>query len=410
MDSSGNSGNIKAVILAAGRSTRTYPLTVTRPKPLLKVANRTIIEHNLDQLSGLVDEVAIIVGFKKEMIMEKLGMEYKGMKITYIIQKEQTGTGSALFQAKDFIEDRFIMLYGDDIYSSADLRAAISKKYCVLAKKVPDPQNFGVFETRGKYMKTIVEKPEEFVSDLANCGAFVLDRSVFDISLEKTERGEFEATDYLAGFAEKHDVEVVIVKDYWFPIVYPWSLLDANSHFLSLMKGRIEGVVEDGAVLKGEVVVGRGTVIKSGTYIEGPVLIGENCTIGPNTYIRPDTTIGNNCNIRAEMFDAIIFDDTTAKHDSYIGHSVLGYDVNIGAGTITSDYRHDGKNHITVVNGRKIDSGRRKLGSFMGDHVRTAIHTSIYPGRKIWPYTGTLPGQIVKKDLMDMGLKKSLKR
>jgi bifunctional UDP-N-acetylglucosamine pyrophosphorylase/glucosamine-1-phosphate N-acetyltransferase len=93
--------------------------------------------------------------------------------------------------------------------------------------------------------------------------------------------------------------------------------------------------------------------------------------------------------------------NSTAKHFSYIGHSVIGEDVNIAAGTVTSDYRHDGKEHTTMINGRKIGTNRRKLGAFIGDNVRTGINTSIYPGRKIWPGMFTLPGEIVKEDKME---------
>jgi len=396
---------MKAVILAAGKSTRTFPLTVNRPKVLLKVMNKTLLEHNLDQLKGLVDEVIVVVGFKKEMIIEYMGNEYNGLKLTYVEQKEQTGTGSALKAAEGKIDDRFIMLYGDDMYSATDLKECVSKQYSILAKKVENPKLFGILESDGKYLKRIVEKPKEFISDLANCGAFVMDKKIFDLTLEKTERGEYEVTDYITALAGKEKVEIVVVNDYWTTIGYPWNILEANSHFLKSVKSDIQGTVEDNVSITGEVIIGKGTIVRAGTVIEGPVVIGEDCVIGPQAYIRPETTIGNRCKVRAEMYDAVIGDECVLKHYSYVAHSVLGEDVNIGAGTVTSDYRHDGKNHITIVKDSKIDTYRRKLGSFMGDHVRTAINTSIYPGRKIWPWTGTLPGEVVTKDKMDMGLK-----
>ena len=83
---------MQAVLLVAGKSTRTYPLTITKPKPLLKVANKTIIEHNLEQLQDLVNEVIIVVGFKKEMIKEKIGNRFGNLKIKYVEQKKQKGT------------------------------------------------------------------------------------------------------------------------------------------------------------------------------------------------------------------------------------------------------------------------------------------------------------------------------
>src|SRR3989338_8760550 len=101
---------MQAVILAAGKSTRTYPLTLTRPKPLLKAANKTILEHNLDNLGGIVDEAILVVGYKKEMIKSYLGNKYKKIKIKYIEQKQQLGTGHAVSMVEPHIKDRFVLL------------------------------------------------------------------------------------------------------------------------------------------------------------------------------------------------------------------------------------------------------------------------------------------------------------
>ena len=110
-----NNENMQCVILAAGKSTRTYPLTVTRPKALLKIANKTILEHTFDNLIGLVNEIIVIVGFKKEMIIDYFGSDYQGIKLTYVEQNEQLGTGHALACARDKIDDKFLMLNGDDL-------------------------------------------------------------------------------------------------------------------------------------------------------------------------------------------------------------------------------------------------------------------------------------------------------
>ena len=109
---------MKAVVLAAGKSTRTYPLTLTRPKPLLEVANKPILQHNLESLSGLIDEVILVVGYRKEMIKERFGEEFNGIKLTYVEQKEQLGTGHALLHAEGYVSGRFLVLMGDDIYLS----------------------------------------------------------------------------------------------------------------------------------------------------------------------------------------------------------------------------------------------------------------------------------------------------
>lgn len=398
---------MKAVILCAGKSTRTYPLTVTMPKVLLKVLGKTLIEHNLEQLNGIVDEVILVVGYMHEMISEKLGDSYAGHKLTYVEQTEQKGTGHALLQAKDHIDGRFILMNGDDLYSAKDLKRLSEQQSAALVHKVDDPSRFGIYSVDGDLATGITEKPKEHVSDLANTGCYVLEKSFLGLleNLEESERGELEVTDAIHRIAQEGKLRVLKIEDYWLPIGYPWNLLEANVYFVRGIKKEIQGEIEDNVAIHGEVHIGKGTIVKSGTYIEGPAYIGEDSVIGPHAYIRPDTIIGDRCAIRSEVYDSVIGDDTKAKHYSYIGHSVLGEDVNIGAGTITADYRHDGKNHMTLVNGEKVDSMRRKLGAFIGDHVRTAINTSIYPGRKIWPWTGTLCGEVVTKDKMDMDLK-----
>lgn len=395
--------SMQAVILAAGKSTRAYPLTLTRPKVLLPLLNSTILEHNLDQLDGLVKEAIIVVGFNKEMIMQKVGKNYKGISINYVEQKEQKGTGHALLTCEKLIKGPVLVFGGDDLHSGADMRRLMTHQNAALTKKVPDPERFGVFVAKGSKAVKIIEKPKEFVSDLANTGCYVFEKSVFSLlrKLRPTERGELELTDAIAELIKSSLFEVEAVTDYWLAVSYPWNVLEANVFILHrITHFESKGTIESGATVNGNLRLGKGSIVKSGSYIEGPVWIGENCVIGPQAYLRPDSIILDNCHVRSEVFDALIMNDTTAKHQSYIAHSVVGEDCNIAIGTVTADYRHDGKNNMTLINGRKIATGRRKLGAFIGDRVKTGVNTIIYPGRKIWPGMTTLPGEIVSKDIV----------
>ena len=132
------------------------------------------------------------------------------------------------------------------------------------------------------------------------------------------------------------------------------------------------------------------------------MIIGDNCKVGPNCYIRGSTSIGDKCHVgqAVEIKNSILLPGTNVGHLSYLGDTILGEKVNFGAGTITSNLRHDGGAHRSPVEGRMVDTGRRKLGAIVGDGVHTGIHTSIYPGRKLWPKTSTLPGAIVDKDIL----------
>ncbi len=391
---------IQAVIMAAGKSTRTWPLTLTKPKPLLKVMNKEIIKHNLDALQGLVSEVIIIVGFKKEMIIEEIGHKYGKLKIRYAEQKRQLGTGHALKYVEKLIKGKFIVIGGDDIFSKKDIKACLRHKYAVLGCKVEDPGRFGVFVVKGKEVKKVVEKPKKFVSGIANAGLYVFDKSVFKFKLRKSQRGEYEIVDYINALIKKERVVCEKVKGRWLSVGNPWDLIEANSVLVSEIKNDIKGKVEKNVIVKGKLKAGKGTEILSGTYIKGNVIIGENCLIGPNCYLRGNTSIGNGCHIgqAVEIKNSVIMDNAKVPHLSYIGDSVIGENSNLGAGTITANLKHDNKNVRSVVKGKIVDTGRRKFGTIIADDVHTGINTTIYPGRKIWPGVSTLPGEIIDKD------------
>lgn len=188
-----------------------------------------------------------------------------------------------------------------------------------------------------------------------------------------------------------------------FALTYSWDLLRANAEAMTARKNYVQ---ESGAhaslYVDGRLQVGKGTKILPGVVIEGDVIIGDHCKVGPNCYIRGSTSIGDKCHVgqAVEIKNSILLPGTNVGHLSYLGDSILGEKVNFGAGTITSNLRHDGGAHRSPVEGRMVDTGRRKLGAIVGDGVHTGIHTSIYPGRKLWPKTATLPGAIVDKDLL----------
>lgn len=183
---------------------------------------------------------------------------------------------------------------------------------------------------------------------------------------------------------------------------FPWDLLAINEMIVGSMgEDVIHGDVHPSAVIEGRIRLGAGSRILPGVFIEGNVVIGENCRIGPNCYVRGNTSIGDGCHIgqSVEIKNCIILAGTNVGHLSYVGDSILGERVNFGAGTIVSNFRHDGGNHRSEVGGGLVDTGRRKFGTIIGDGVHTGIGTLIYPGRKIWPNMSTRPGEVVERDL-----------
>ncbi len=195
--------------------------------------------------------------------------------------------------------------------------------------------------------------------------------------------------------------EHLSTKDSFF-IKYPWNLLNIAEDVIgSITESSILGELHENASVQGNLVLGKGSKVLPGVFIEGNVVVGENCKIGPNCYIRGNTSIGNNCKIgqSVEIKNSIIGNHTNVAHLSYVGDSVLGENVNFGAGTLVSNYRHDKTTHKSMVEDKLIDTGRLKFGTVIGDSVNTGINTSIYPGRKLQQNSSTLPCEVVHKDI-----------
>lgn len=188
---------------------------------------------------------------------------------------------------------------------------------------------------------------------------------------------------------EKVPIAYEIIK-YWLDLTYPWDLLTANESVISDFKPLNLGTVEENVTIKGNVLIGKSTVVRAGSYIIGPVIIGDNCEIGPNCFIRPATSIGNNCHVGAacEVKNSVIMNETKIPHLNYVGDSVIGEDCNLGAGTKIANLRLD-KKDIRI---EEIDTRRQKLGAIIGDKVQTGINACINVGTMIGNNTFIGPG------------------
>jgi bifunctional UDP-N-acetylglucosamine pyrophosphorylase/glucosamine-1-phosphate N-acetyltransferase len=394
---------VKCVILAAGEGKRIHPLTFTRPKVMLPIANKPIIEWNLlNAINAGLKEFVFVVGYKSEMVRNYFGNgeKYK-VKIEYINQGEPQGTAHAIGVVEKFVDD-FIVLCGDTIFGENDIKNILKKKNSVGLFKVEFPQEYGIVETKNDKFVKIYEKMDKPFTDVINAGVYHFDKKVFDFIKKtgKSVRGEYEITDTINMMAEKFDISSVILKE-WRDVVYPWHLLDANEEVLKKLDKKIEGNVEKNVTIKGKVVVGKNTIVMNGSYIEGPVVIGENCKIGPNCYIRAYTSIGNDCHIgnACEVKNSIVFDNSNIPHQNYIGDSIIGRGCNFGSGTKVANLRLDKKEISVLINGKKIDTGRKKLGLIMGDNVQTGINSMINVGTLIGNDVFVGPGAIVNGEI-----------
>ncbi|HUX99536.1 MAG TPA: bifunctional sugar-1-phosphate nucleotidylyltransferase/acetyltransferase [Candidatus Deferrimicrobium sp.] len=409
---------MKAVILAAGEGKRIRPLTYTRPKPMIPIGGKPHLQIILEDLrkSGIT-EVILIVGYLQEIISGYFqdGSQW-GLNIEYITQTEQLGTGHATLFAKDAVQsDPFLLINGDIMVSSETFTKLIKKfksasnNSFLSVVKTPDPASYGIIQFNKKThdVTTIIEKPspENIPKDsFTNAGLYLFNPNIFDAIQQtpKSPRGEIEITDSIQRLINQgNTVKCFEIEDFWLDIGKPWDLLDANQHLLNKTELVVEGIIEENVRLIGKVGIGKGTIVRSGSYLVGPLFIGEHSDIGPNCYIRDYCSIGNNVRIghACELKNSMVFDGSKIPHLSYIGDSIIGSYVNLGAGTITANLRFDKKNVLVTVKDKKMDSGRTKMGTIIGDYAQTGIGTTIMPGVIIGSYSIIGSNAILQEDI-----------
>lgn len=390
---------MKAVVLAAGRGTRLRPLTLTRPKHLVQVGGRPIIDHVLEALreAGIAD-VVFIVNYMADLLQDHLGDGTRhGMRFEYAVQKQLRGTADAASFAEPFVKEDFLLTYGDWLTTSDAIRTVLhfheKERPTATMAVVPveDPEHYGIVELDNSHVKRIVEKPkpDQAPSNLANAGVYILSKDIFD-AIKRTKsspRGELEITDSLSlllNAGQRIEASELSTSD-MFDVGLLWDLFEANRWVLEKMKPSMNGHIEDGARIMGPAVIEDGSRIRSGAYIEGPVFVGKDSDIGPNCFIRPYTSISRNVRIgnACEIKNSIIMNRTHIGHLSYVGDSIVGSDCNFGAGTTIANYRFDGKPIKMTIKETVLDTGRRKLGAIFGDEVKTGINSLFMPGTKV---------------------------
>lgn len=209
---------MKAVILAGGLGKRLRPITESVPKPLVPVLGRPVVEYTLANLPSEVTEVVFVIGYKGEMIREHFGTEAFGRNISYVTQDQQLGTGHAVRQARPIVDDKFLLLYGDDVYGAEGLKRLAQHDWGLLVRRVDHPEKFGVVVTDEHGCVTrLVEKPKEFVSDLTWVGAGVFQGDFLDIETPLSPRGEYEATDMFNVLIERGVKLQTEMSELWLP-------------------------------------------------------------------------------------------------------------------------------------------------------------------------------------------------
>lgn len=402
---------MKAVILAAGDSSRFWPLAGDHHKAFYRIGSgKTIIEYTVENLLGHqgIEKVLLVVSPKDENLAKSL---FTGnTKIEILVQPHANGQGDALLLLKKFIApaELFYITSGDKVNTSEIFRS-LSKinSEAIALREDPEPGAYGVVSLDSDHnIKSIIEKPKpgEANSNLRIVSGYVLKGQLLSY-IEKVKDERYSLEMALGEYIKNNNVKGVLVDEIE-PITfkYPWHLLFINKFIQKDLPNKVHPTaqVSKNCTITGPVFIEEGAKIMDYVKISGPVFVGKNAVIGDfslvreNCYIGEGVVVGSHCEVK----NSVILDNVHL-HRNFIGDSIIDEGCKIGAGTITANKKLDRSEVKSVVKGDKISTGLTSFGCVIGKEAKVGINCSLMPGVKIESGAIIWPQMVVKHDLQN---------
>ncbi|WP_439026686.1 sugar phosphate nucleotidyltransferase [Haloarchaeobius sp. DT45] len=383
---------MKAVVLAAGEGRRLEPLTNRRPKPMLPIANKPLLEYVVEAVAGAgIEDLVLVVGYKRERIQTHFGDgDDWNVDIEYAIQEKQLGTGHAVLQTEEYVEEEFIVLNGDRIVESAVVAETLQTErpadgMTMAVTRSAQPSSYGVVDIDGDLVVDLTEKPRatETPSGIINAGVYRFDTTVFDHlrNCESGSDGELGITSAIERYIDEGAVQPVRYQGLWLDLSYLWDMSGVSRRVIDRFgAGATDGavieesaVVADAVTLGNDVRVGANATVRPGTVLADNVTVGPNvvlsntvvypgASIGPGTVLR-DCVVGENASLGANV---TVAGDAT----SMVVEGMVHEDVSLGA--VVGDYANVGDGVVlgsgTVVgDAARIESGATVSGTIGSD-------------------------------------------
>ncbi len=403
---------MQAVILAAGESSRFWPLSENEHKALFRIMGKSIIQWTVESLkkSG-IKEIIIIQSPKKDIERELGDGSSFGVKIKYEIQKKAEGMGEAVMLAEKHIKTNFFLINAnhfdvDNIIPLILKKQKNSKANMILiGRKTGIPWNYGILKLENDKVLGIVEKPKKGKepSDIKVVGMYYLPMDFFAYH-NRVKKNNYSFEDAIGLYAKEKDARVVLTTLDVPSLKYPWDLFKSSRIILggNIKKTRVspKAEVSPKATIKGKVIIEEGAKIYENAVINGPCYIGKDVIIGNNSIVRDFTNleegvlIGANaevarCNLQLGVH----------MHSGFLGDSLVGKDSKIGAGAITANVRIDRGIVRSMVKDNMIDTGQRSFGLVMGQRSFLGVNVNTMPGVFIGSNCVVGPGSIVRSNI-----------
>ncbi len=421
-----NNAPLQAVILAAGESSRFWPLNA-RHKSLFRIMGKPLIWYTIDGLRKAgVREVIVVQGPKRGIEEELKSLPFCIENVQYVVQQEPEGMADAILCAKNLIKGQFFVLNASRINCEDIAKRMIEKsrqtgtKVVIAGQITAQPWLYGVARVDGDKVLEVVEKPEEGKepSNIKVPVVRLLDEKIIGY-IEKaagtTNRNDaFEVA--ISMYAKDHDARIVMVDDGYggISLKYPWQLFDAQRYvfdrFLTKKTIAKSAQVAKSAVIEGNVFIGENARVMEGAVVKGPCYIGPNCVVGTNSIVRDHcnleskTVVGALCEAARSIFASDVH-----IHQGYFGDSIFDSGCRAGAGTITANVRLDRgeikaktkKEKDGVKTIEEIATGVKSLGAIVGENTKIGVSVSFMPGVLVGQNCAVGPKMLVKDNLED---------
>ncbi|MFC6952948.1 sugar phosphate nucleotidyltransferase [Halorubellus litoreus] len=357
---------MKAVVLAAGEGRRLKPLTNRRPKPMLPIAGKPLLEYVLESVADAgIDEVVLVVGYARDRIQTHFedGDDWD-IDLEYVVQEKQLGTAHAIAQAEGAVDDAFVVLNGDRIIEPSAVTSVRDRLErdggpVMTVTRSVDPGAYGVVDLDGDRVVDIEEKPREAASELINAGVYGFERSIFDAIRETPagETGERGITDTLAGFVDDGGVPAVRYGGLWEDVSHLWDVTRVTGHVLDRDGSTRDGDVAKTASVADPVHVGAGTSVDANATLRRGCSLGENVTIGAN----------------AVLSNAVVLADAVVEDGAVVRDAVVAENAHVGANATIVGGKSD-----VLVDGELYEGVQ--FGAVVGDNATVGGGTTVEAG------------------------------
>jgi NDP-sugar pyrophosphorylase family protein len=359
--------SVTAVILAAGEGRRLAPLTNRRPKPMVPVANRPLLEHVVEAVTGAgIDRILLVVGYEQERIRNHFGDgDDWGATIEYVEQSTQLGTGHAVLQAEPVVDGTFVVLNGDRIVDPSIVsrmrdRAVDGDLPAMTVTTAANPRQYGVVTIDGDRVTDIDEKPEGPVeTNQINAGVYAFSPAVFDAIRETHATGELAITATLDDLAGREPLSAVRYDGRWLDVSNLWDLLTVNAALI----GESAAAGADGAAL------GDSVTVAEDTALAGNVRVGPNVTIGGSTAVGSNATV----EAGAVVENSVIFPDAVIGAGAVVQDAIVAGNARIGPNATIAG------GPATVVVGDAVHHDV-ELGGVVGDNTAVGAGATLSDG------------------------------